>query len=112
VSGLLCLERLPLRQPISLSRAASTPKALAPGRISLQGSISHESEPEQIAMSALPSPVPVPEIHLPNSPEQRLLDFVASLILDAAHTDPRLTQAEVADWLASVVVGQERKGNQ
>jgi len=39
---------------------------------------------------------------------QRLLDFVASLILDVAHTHPRVTEAHVALWLARVVVGTKR----
>ena len=44
--------------------------------------------------------------------EQRLLYFVASLIIDAAHTDPRMTQPRIALWLARVVVGHGRKVNQ
>jgi len=37
--------------------------------------------------------------------EQRLLDFVASLILDLARTHSRVTQEQIALWLARVVVG-------
>jgi hypothetical protein len=37
--------------------------------------------------------------------EQRLLDFVASLILDVARTHPRVTEEQVALWLARVAVG-------
>lgn len=37
--------------------------------------------------------------------EQRLLDFVESLILDVAQTDPRVNQQQVASWLARVAVG-------
>ncbi len=40
--------------------------------------------------------------------EQRLLDFVASLILELAHTHSRVTQEQVAFWLACVVVGANR----
>lgn len=43
--------------------------------------------------------------------EHRLLDFVASLIVDVARTNPRVTQCQVALWLARVVVGQERKAS-
>jgi hypothetical protein len=39
------------------------------------------------------------------SEEQRLLDFVASLILEAARTHPRMTQEQIALWLARVAVG-------
>ena len=38
-------------------------------------------------------------------PEQRLLDFGALLILDLARTYPRLTEAQIALWLARVVLG-------
>lgn len=37
--------------------------------------------------------------------EQRLLDFIASLILDLAHSHPRVTQEHTATWVARVVVG-------
>jgi hypothetical protein len=40
--------------------------------------------------------------------EQRLLNFVASLILDLARTHSRITQEQVAIWLARVVVGTNR----
>lgn len=40
-----------------------------------------------------------------SDPEQRLLDFVAWLVLDLAHTHPRVTDAQIALWLARVVVG-------
>jgi len=40
--------------------------------------------------------------------EQRLLDFVASLILDLAHTHPRVTREQVALWLARVALGAKR----
>ena len=40
--------------------------------------------------------------------EQRLLDFVESLILDVAQTNPRVNQSEVASWLARVAVGRQR----
>jgi len=36
--------------------------------------------------------------------EQRLLDFVALLILDVARTHSRCTQEQVALWLARVIV--------
>jgi len=37
--------------------------------------------------------------------EQRLLDFLASLILDLARTHPRVTEEHVALWLARVALG-------
>jgi hypothetical protein len=37
--------------------------------------------------------------------EQRLLEFVARLILDVAHNHPRVTEAQVSLWLARVAVG-------
>ena len=43
-----------------------------------------------------------------SEPEQRLLDFVGWLIIDVARTHPRVTQAEVALWLARVVLRVKR----
>jgi hypothetical protein len=43
-----------------------------------------------------------------NDPEQRFLDFVASLIIEAARTHPRITEAHVALWLARVVLGTKK----
>lgn len=40
--------------------------------------------------------------------EHRLLEFLASLILDVGRTHPRITQEQVALWLARVVVGRWR----
>lgn len=40
--------------------------------------------------------------------EQRLLDFVALLILDVAHTHPRITEAQIALWLAHVALGTKK----
>jgi hypothetical protein len=40
--------------------------------------------------------------------EQRLLDFVAFLIIDVARTHPRITEAQIAQWLALIVVGAKR----
>lgn len=40
--------------------------------------------------------------------EQRLLDFLASLIIDVARTHPRVTEAQVALWLARVAVGTKK----
>jgi hypothetical protein len=40
--------------------------------------------------------------------EQRLLDFVASLILDLAHTHPRITEVQIVRWLARVALGNGR----
>lgn len=37
--------------------------------------------------------------------EQRLFDFVACLVLDLARTHPRVTDVQIAKWLARVVVG-------
>jgi hypothetical protein len=45
---------------------------------------------------------------LDTNPEERLLDFVADLILDLAKTHPHLTQAQVALWLVRVAVGGGR----
>jgi hypothetical protein len=39
--------------------------------------------------------------------EQRLFDFVAWLVLDLARTHPRVTDAQIAKWLARVVVGRK-----
>ena len=41
----------------------------------------------------------------PTTAEERLLDFVEELILDAARTHPRITQQDIAEWLAAVVIG-------
>lgn len=38
--------------------------------------------------------------------EQRLLNFVASLIIDVARTHTRVTQEQVALWLARIVIGE------
>ncbi len=38
--------------------------------------------------------------------EQRLLDFVGALIVEAARTHSRLSQFQVALWLARVAVGR------
>jgi hypothetical protein len=40
--------------------------------------------------------------------EQRLLDFVASLIVEVARTHPGVTEPQVALWLARVVLGAMR----
>jgi len=40
--------------------------------------------------------------------EQRLLDFVAALILEVARSHPRVTQEQIALWLARVAVGAKR----
>ncbi len=40
--------------------------------------------------------------------EQRLLDFVAWLIVEVASTHSRVTQQEVALWLARVALGANR----
>lgn len=40
--------------------------------------------------------------------EQRLLAFVASLILELAHTHSRVTQEQVAIWLARVALGVKK----
>lgn len=44
---------------------------------------------------------------LPHSPEaeQRLLEFVAELIIDLAHTHPRVREVDVALWVARIAVG-------
>jgi hypothetical protein len=39
------------------------------------------------------------------TPEEKLLAFVAALLVDLARTHPRVTDAQVALWLARVVVG-------
>lgn len=43
--------------------------------------------------------------------DRRLLDFVGSLILDVARNHSRVDQAQVANWLAKVAVGQEWKAS-
>jgi hypothetical protein len=40
--------------------------------------------------------------------EQRLLDFVASLIVEVARTHSRVTQQQIALWLARVALGTNR----
>ncbi|HTF22932.1 MAG TPA: hypothetical protein VK937_03325 [Candidatus Limnocylindria bacterium] len=40
--------------------------------------------------------------------EQRLLDFAAALIVDLARTNTRVTEQQIALWLARVVVGGKR----
>lgn len=40
--------------------------------------------------------------------EQRLLDFLASLIIDVARTHPRVTETQVALWLARVALGTRK----
>jgi hypothetical protein len=40
--------------------------------------------------------------------ELRLLDFVGSLILELAHTHSRVTQEQIALWLARVALGVKR----
>jgi hypothetical protein len=40
--------------------------------------------------------------------EQRLLDFVAWLIVELARTHSRVTQEQVALWLARVALGAHR----
>jgi hypothetical protein len=40
--------------------------------------------------------------------EQRLLDFVASLIIEVAQRHPRVTDAQVALWLARVALGVKK----
>ncbi|MGC1907701.1 MAG: hypothetical protein WA715_28015 [Candidatus Acidiferrum sp.] len=37
--------------------------------------------------------------------DQRLLDFVASLIVEIARTHSRVTQQQIALWLARVALG-------
>jgi len=37
--------------------------------------------------------------------EQRLLDFVAELILDVGHSNTRLSEFKIALWLARATVG-------
>lgn len=41
----------------------------------------------------------------PDNCERRLLVFVEALILDVARTHPRIKEAQIALWLARVVVG-------
>jgi hypothetical protein len=40
--------------------------------------------------------------------DQRLLDFVASLIVEVAHTHSRVTQEQIALWLARVALGVKK----
>jgi hypothetical protein len=46
-----------------------------------------------------------PELNSFDEAEQRLLDFVGSLILDVAHTHPRVRDFDVALWIARAAVG-------
>lgn len=41
----------------------------------------------------------------PANAEERLLAFIEELILDVARTHPRITQRDVAEWLAAVAIG-------
>jgi hypothetical protein len=50
----------------------------------------------------------IPVVGLLQDSIPRLLDFVAALIIDAARTDPRITEKDVALWLARVVLGARR----
>jgi hypothetical protein len=43
-----------------------------------------------------------------NEAEQRLLDFVAWLIVEVARTHSRVTQQQIALWLAGVTLGTNR----
>jgi len=43
-----------------------------------------------------------------DEPEQRLLDFVGQLIIDLAHTHPRVRDLDVALWIARVAVGDKK----
>lgn len=45
----------------------------------------------------------------PDNHEARLLEFLATLIVDAAQTHPAITQQDVADWLAVVILPRRRK---
>ena len=40
--------------------------------------------------------------------EQRLLDFVASLVLEVASTHSRVAEEQIALWLARVVIAANR----
>jgi hypothetical protein len=40
--------------------------------------------------------------------EQRLLDFVADLIIDLAKTHPAITQQHLAGWLTRAMVGSRK----
>jgi hypothetical protein len=41
----------------------------------------------------------------PNNHEEKLLEFLDSLILDLARNHPRVTNADVAAWLVNVAAG-------
>ena len=41
--------------------------------------------------------------------DRRLLDFVGSLIVDTARTNPRIRDLDVALWIARVAVGVKSK---
>jgi len=45
----------------------------------------------------------------PDNHESRLLEFLATLIIDVAQTHPAVTHEDVAYWLAGAVVGTGRK---
>ena len=46
---------------------------------------------------------------IPDNDEQKLLAFLEELIIDLAKSHPAITQAQVAGWLAGVIVGHQRK---
>ncbi len=59
-------------------------------------------------MNSMTIPAEIIEAEPAAEAEQRLLDFVEKLILDVARNHPRMTQWQVALWLARVVVGGKR----
>lgn len=50
-------------------------------------------------------PAPENDAWKPDNGEGRLLAFLEALILDIARTHPRVTEAQIALWLARVAVG-------
>ena len=44
----------------------------------------------------------------PDNHEGRLLEFLATLIIDAAQTHPAITQQDVADWIVSVILPKRK----
>lgn len=44
----------------------------------------------------------------PDNHEEKLLEFLETLILDLAKNHPRVTSADVRAWLASVAVGSPK----
>jgi hypothetical protein len=65
-----------------------------------ENSLPHSPEAESAPLGGI-----LLEVRSMSDAEQRLLDFVGSLILDVARTDSRVRDLDVALWIAQVAVG-------